>query len=123
MPTTLSTTTTISGIVRNNAASINSIPKIEINIQVGDKKRTYQFESFEIGGQEVSSSSTAPINSSNIVNSIGIKEPINTFSFQGYFKKPESVLLNIDGLNVNIVDSQDYVTVVQEVEVQASYWS
>jgi hypothetical protein len=122
MPTTLSTTTIISGIVRNNVASLNSYPKVEINLHVGNSKTRFDYGEFDFYGRDIQPNSTAPVPSSNIKNSIGIKEKIVSVNFFGTYPKPETVVID-QALDLNVVDSQNYVTVVEEIEVQGPYWS
>lgn len=122
MPTTLSTNTTISGIIRNDTFSLNSVPKIEINIDIGTSKNKFDYGEFEFVGQDNTTNSIPPISSSTTYNSVGIKENISTVNFYGSFSRPETVVIN-QQLDLNVTDSQDYVTVIETIEVEGPYWS
>lgn len=122
MPTLLTTQTAISGVIRNDNNSLSSLQKIEIAPMISTKSREFKIGEFEIYGQATVSNCIQPISTNDKVNRTGLAEKIGDFTFQGYISQPETVIL-IDDLDVNIIDAQNYVTVVQEVEVEGSYWS
>lgn len=122
MPTIFSSESTISGVVRNDSDSISSVQKIELTTLIKVKKDSYNFGSFDFYGQISAPTAVSPTATRNGMNGIGITEKLNSFEFIGYLKNPETVIL-IDDLNTNVVDAQNYVTVVQEVEVEGPYWS
>lgn len=122
MPTIFSHQTTISGLIRNDNNSLSSQLKLELSVEVRRSLNRFRYGEFDFFGSSMQNSSIAPISTSNNPNSVGIYEKIATFDFHGSLPKPESVIL-IDDLDINVVDSQNYVTVFQEVEVEGSYWS
>lgn len=63
------------------------------------------------------------LSSSNSYRNATIAEPIASFTFSGSINKAESTVLITDDLNISVVDSQDYVIVFQEVQVNLPFWS
>lgn len=123
MPTTLDTSTVFSGYIRNTSVSINSISKVEVPIYINNKLRTFEkYQPIVFEGKQLSTT-ISMLSSSNSHRNATIAEPIASFTFSGSINKAESTVLITDDLNISVVDSQDYVIVLQEVQVNLPFWS
>lgn len=122
MPTTLEYTEVFLGTVRNLGASINSISKVELNLFVGSQYNNIEYPPIEFEGMTMQT--TTRLLSSANTHRVGIvTESLASFTFSGQLKKAESVVLLIEDLNISVVDSQDYVIVREEIQVNIPFWS
>lgn len=122
MPTILTTSTSFSGLIRNEVQSINSVKSIVINADIKTAKNKFEFNEVIFSGQENTINTVPAISTASTNNSIGIVEQISLVNFYGSFTRPEKIVLNQD-LDITVADSQDYITVVETVEIEGPYWS
>lgn len=123
MPKSLETLVVFNGYARNAAPSINSIPKLEVEIFIGEKYNRVVFSPVVFQGNQNHNNIGAGISSSNSSFDTGFKHKMNSIEFQGNRPKSESTLLFVDDLEVSIPDSQDYVVVKEVVQANLPFWS
>lgn len=123
MPSSISSTVVFNGYVRNSTPSINSIPKFEVEIFIGEKYNRVVFPPVLLQGNQDHPNIKSSLSSSNTATNTGFKHKINSIEFQGSRQKSESTLLFVDNLEVSIPDSQDYVIVKEVVQANLPFWS
>ncbi len=123
MPTSLETTVVFNGYARTSSTSINSIPKIEVEIFIGNKFSQVVFPAVEFQGNDNRAIVGPSLPSSTSSKYTGFTHSISTTEFQGLRKKPDSTVLFVDDIEVQIPDSQDYVIVKEVVQANLPFWS
>lgn len=123
MPTSLETTVVFNGYARTSSTSINSIPKLEVEIFIGNKFSQVVFPAVEFQGNDNRTIVGPSLPSSNNMKNTGFTHQLAKVEFQGIRNKPDSTVLFVDDIEILIPDSQDYVIVKEVVQANLPFWS